>query len=57
MPSHKKVHEPGTGGPRIELGDIYETSPIIAIYKMIFIAILAPVTLSRDRPMQKMRWL
>ena len=33
--------------------DIYETSAIIAIYTMIFVAILALVTLFRDRLMQK----
>ena len=34
-------------------GDIYETSAIIAIYTMIFISILALVTLFRDRLIQK----
>ena len=34
-------------------GDIYETSAIIAIYTMVFISILALVTLFRDQPMQK----
>jgi len=34
-------------------GDIYETSAIIAIYTMIFISILALVTLFRDQLMQK----
>ncbi len=36
-----------------QTSDIYETSAIIAIYTMIFVAILALVTLFRDRLMQK----
>src|SRR2546427_3839133 len=36
-----------------QTSDIYETSAIIAIYTMIFVAILALVTLFRDRLIQK----
>jgi len=36
-----------------QTGDIYETSAIVAIYTMIFVAILALVTLFRDQLMQR----